>query len=285
MKICRFNDNRLGVVEGDMVRDVTAAADLLPTLRWPLPVGDLFMAHFDTLKARMAELAPTAPKLPLRGLKLLSPVANPSKIIGAPVNYVDHLEEAKKDTAISHGHTLKPISEWGLFLKASSSLVGPGEGVAQRFQDRRNDHEAEMAVVIGRTANNVSREAAMDYVAGYCIGLDMTVRGPQFQCFRKSIDTYSVAGPWLTTKDEIADPDNVDFFLTVNGEPRQKSNTRYLDYNVPKLIALASEYYTLYPGDIIMTGTPAGVGPVKPGDVMHVEFAGLGAMDVAVRAA
>jgi 2,4-diketo-3-deoxy-L-fuconate hydrolase len=285
VKICRFDDNRLGLVEGQSVKDVTAALDLLPSVRWPLPLGDLLIAHLGAIRDRATELAATAPLRPLSEVRLLSPVANPSKIIGAPVNYLDHRDEARNDPNIQHGHNIKPVSEWGLFLKANSALVGPGEGVAQRFPERRNDHEAEFSVVIGRRGSNVARQDALDYVAGYCIGLDMTVRGPQFQCFRKSIDSYAVIGPWLTTREEIADPGNVDFTLSVNGEMRQQSNTRYLDYGVAQLIELASSYYTLYPGDIIMTGTPAGVGPVRPGDVMHVEFAGLGAMDVVVRGA
>jgi len=285
MKICRFDENRVGVVEGAAIRDVTPILDKLPTFRWPIPPGDAFIAALPGLRDEMAALAKKAAPIPVDRVKLRSPVANPSKIIGAPVNYLDHLEEAKRDPTLGQGHNLKPISEWGLFLKAGTALVGPGDGVAQRFRDRRNDHEAEFSVVIGRQGSGISRANALDYVVGYCIGLDMTVRGPQFQCFRKSIDTYAVVGPWLTTKDEIANPGNVDFFLTVNDEPRQRSNTRYLDYDIPKLIELASSYYTLYPGDIIMTGTPAGVGPVKPGDVIYTEFAGLGGMSVKVRAA
>jgi 2-keto-4-pentenoate hydratase/2-oxohepta-3-ene-1,7-dioic acid hydratase in catechol pathway len=285
MKICRFDDNRVGLVDGNVVRDVTEALDQLPSFRWPFPLGDVLIAALPELRDRLTHMARSARALPIDQVRLRSPVANPSKIIGAPVNYLDHLEEAVNNPDIRQGHNIKPVSEWGLFLKANSALVGPGDGVAQRFQDRRNDHEAEMSVVIGRQGSSIRREDALDYVAGYCIGLDMTVRGPQFQSFRKSIDTYAVVGPWLTTKDEIADPNDIDFLLTVNGEPRQKSNTRHLDYDIGRLIELASSYYTLYPGDIIMTGTPAGVGPVKPGDVIYVEFAGLGSMSVAIRAA
>ncbi len=157
--------------------------------------------------------------------------------------------------------------------------------MALRFTDRRNDHEAELAAIIGKTAANVPQERALDYVAGYAIGLDMTVRGTEVPSFRKSIDTYGVLGPYLVTADEIADPNNLDFQLTVNGEIRQKSNTKFLDYNVHKLIAWASTFYTLHPGDIIMTGTPEGVGPVKAGDVMVCDMAGIGRMTVNVRAA
>jgi 2-keto-4-pentenoate hydratase/2-oxohepta-3-ene-1,7-dioic acid hydratase in catechol pathway len=110
----------------------------------------------------------------------------------------------------------------------------------------------------------------------------MTVRGPELQCFRKSIDTYSVLGPWLTTADEIGDPNRLDLSITVNGEPRQKSNTRYLVYDVERLIEFGSSMYTLYPGDIIMTGTPAGVAPVKPGDTLHACVEGVGEADVRI---
>ena len=113
----------------------------------------------------------------------------------------------------------------------------------------------------------------------------MTVRGTELPSFRKSIDSYAVLGPWLVTKDEIADPDALDFALWVNGELRQKSNTRHLVYGVARLIEYASSFYTLYPGDVIFTGTPAGVSPVKPGDVMRIEMQAIGTMTVAVRAA
>jgi 2-keto-4-pentenoate hydratase/2-oxohepta-3-ene-1,7-dioic acid hydratase in catechol pathway len=285
MKICRFDDNRLGLVRGDMVHDVTKALDLLPAARWPLPQGDLLIANLAKLKPEIEKLAKAAPGKPVASVRLLSPVANPTKIIGAPINYKDHVEESKKDQGIAYGRVLKSIGEFGLFLKANSALVGPSEGVALRFPDRRNDHEAELAVIIGRSGTRIAKADALSYIAAYAIGLDMTVRGPEVPSFRKSIDTYAVLGPWLVTADEIADPDNLDFELKVGGETRQKSNTRYLDFGVARLIEFASEFYTLHPGDIIMTGTPAGVAPVAPGDTMVVTMQGIGEMYVAVRAA
>jgi 2-keto-4-pentenoate hydratase/2-oxohepta-3-ene-1,7-dioic acid hydratase in catechol pathway len=285
MRLCRYDDDRLGVVHGTTVHDVTSVLDELPAVRWPLPLGDLLIGALPRLRDKLERAAAGAPGKDVRSVTLLSPVANPTKIIGAPINYKEHVEESKKDQAIAYGRTLKSIGEFGLFLKANSCLVGPGEGVALRFVDRRNDHEAELAVVIGKKASKVPLERALDYVAGYAIGLDMVVRGPEVPSFRKSIDTYGVLGPWLVTPDEIGNPNNLDFWLTVNGEMRQKSNTKFLDYNVHKLISWASEFYTLYPGDIIMTGTPAGVGPVVPGDVMVCEISGIGQMTVNVRAA
>jgi 2,4-didehydro-3-deoxy-L-rhamnonate hydrolase len=285
MKICRYDDNRLGVVRGTQLHDVTSVLDALPTLRWPLPTHDIFIEALPQLRDRLEAAATKAPPKDIASVKLLSPVANPNKIIGAPINYKEHIEESKKDQAIAYGRVIKSIGEFGLFLKANSTLVGAGEGVALRFTDKRNDHEMELAVVIGKRADRIPAERALDYVAGYAIGLDMTVRGPEVPSFRKSIDTYGVLGPWLVTADEIPDPNTVDIALSVNGEVRQKSNTRFLDYNVHKLIAWASEYYTLLPGDIIMTGTPEGVGPVKPGDVMECEAGGVGRMTVKIRAA
>lgn len=284
MKICRFNDNRLGLVEGDDILDVTAALEVLPAVRWPAPLGDLLVANLDKVKAEAQKLAKTAKRVPLKGAKLLSPVANPTKVIGAPVNYRAHQAESQADAGINYGRETRQVNEAGLFLKASSGLVGPSEGCAIRFTERRNDHEVELAVIIGKPCERTTEERALDYVAGYAIGLDMTLRGPEDRSIRKSIDSYSVLGPWLVTADEIPDPDNLDFSITVSGQKRQKSNTRLMIYGVRKLISWATEYYRLYPGDIIMTGTPEGVGPVKAGDVMHCEFDRVGVMDVAVRA-
>jgi 2,4-diketo-3-deoxy-L-fuconate hydrolase len=112
----------------------------------------------------------------------------------------------------------------------------------------------------------------------------MTVRGPEVPSFRKSIDTYSVLGPWLVTADEIPNPDDLALSLSVNGERRQHATTRLLDFDCARLIEFASSFYTLHPGDVIMTGTPAGVGPVKPGDTLLAEVAGIGRMEVKVAA-
>ena len=285
MRLCRFDDDRLGLVEGDRVRDVTAALEALPALRWPLPPGDPLIAGFERLRPVIAAAATKAAPRALAGVKLKSPVANPNKLIGAPINYNDHIDESRKDQGIAHGREIKTIGDWGLFLKANSALVGPSAGVALRFTDRRNDHEAELAVIIGQGGSNIAERDAFAHIFGYAIGLDMTVRGTELPSFRKSIDSYAVLGPWLVTKDEIADPDALDFALWVNGELRQKSNTRHLVYGVARLIEYASSFYTLHPGDVIYTGTPAGVGPVKPGDVMRIEMQGIGSMEVAVRAA
>jgi 2-keto-4-pentenoate hydratase/2-oxohepta-3-ene-1,7-dioic acid hydratase in catechol pathway len=287
MRLCRFGDDRLGVVEGTTVRDVTAALDVLPPQRYPLPRYDLLIANLDAVTARIKSVLPQAPVLPLESVTLKSPVANPGKLVAAPVNYQKHLDEAKADPNIHHGQTghVLTIQKAGLFLKATSSLVGPGEGVAVRMLDRRTDHEVELAFVIGREARHVPAREALSYVAGYAIGLDITIRGTEDRSFRKSPDSYSVLGPWLVTADEIPDPGSLDLHIEVNGGQRQHSNTRYLILSVPELIELASSFYTLYPGDVIYTGTPEGVSPIEPGDDIVATIERIGTMRVQVRAA
>jgi len=293
MRLCRFDENRLGVIEGDpstalgasSLRDVTAALDVLPQVRYPLPTHDPLIANLPQVLARAKTIASSAPALSLADRRLLSPVANPGKIVAAPVNYQTHLDEVRADSNLHHntaGHTVT-IQTAGLFLKANSSLVGPGEGVIIRKPDRRTDHEVELCVVIGRTASQVSKADALDYVAGYTIGLDITIRGTEDRSFRKSVDTHSVLGPWLVTADEIPNPGQLDLQIAVNGEQRQKSNTSRLILSVPELIELASSFYTLYPGDVIFTGTPEGVSPIEAGDEIVATIEKIGTMRVHVR--
>jgi 2-keto-4-pentenoate hydratase/2-oxohepta-3-ene-1,7-dioic acid hydratase in catechol pathway len=223
--------------------------------------------------------------LPLDAVTLLSPVANPGKIVAAPVNYEKHLAEVKGDASLHQntaGHTLT-IQKAGVFLKATSSLVGPGQGVVLRTHERRTDHEVELAFVIGRTASRVAAADALRYVAGYAIGLDISIRGTEDRSFRKSADSYSVLGPWLVTADEIPDPGRLDLEISVNGERRQASNTRHMTLGVAQLIEMASALYTLHPGDVVFTGTPEGVSPLEPGDVISATIERIGTMTVQVR--
>jgi 2-keto-4-pentenoate hydratase/2-oxohepta-3-ene-1,7-dioic acid hydratase in catechol pathway len=285
VRFCRFNNDRLGVVDQDVVRDITPALEVIPAYRYPLPEYDLFAANLGKIVGRAKELLPNAPAVPLASVRLLSPLANPGKLIAAPVNYQKHLDEVKGDSELhanNPAHTVT-IQTAGLFLKATSSLVGAGEGIAVVKPDRRTDHEVELAVIIGRPASNVMRADALDYVAGYCIGLDVSIRGSEDRSFRKSPDSYSVLGPWLVTADEVPDPGTLDLEIAVNGTTRQKSNTRYLILGVPELVELASSFYTLQPGDVIFTGTPEGVSPIQPGDEIRATVQGIGTMDVRVR--
>ena len=286
MRICWYNDNRLGLVKGDRVYDVSQVLEKLPKPSYPAPRGgDPLIANLTSLRPAI-EAAATGSGLPIGEVKFLPPVAAPTKIIGTPTNYQDHIEEADKQRDV---FTMKRpsvnIEEQGLFLKANSALIGAGEAVKVRFPDRRTDHEMELGVIIGKPASNIRLEDALNYVAGYCIALDMVVRGSQDRSMRKSVDTYAVAGPWLVTADEIPDPQNLNFSLAVNGAIKQKSNTKLMIMDLKRQIQFGSEYYTLLPGDIIMSGTCAGVSQVKGGDVMHCEIEKVGAMDVRVATA
>lgn len=285
MRLCRFNNDRLGIVEGEHVLDVTVALDVIPPSNYPLPTHDLLIANLEQVCARASQLAPGAERKPISQVKLLSPVANPGKLVAAPVNYLKHLEEARADSGIHHNSQIIEIQRIGLFLKATSSLIGPGEPVALRHLDRRNDHEIELAIVIGKSGTRIQKDQAWNYIAAYTIGLDMTVRGPEERSLRKSVDSFSVLGPWLVTADEIDDATSLDFELSVNGETRQKANTRDLVLGIPELIEYASSFYSLHPGDVIYTGTPEGVGPVQPGDVITAEFEKIGRMEVSVTSA
>ena len=287
MRICRFDKDRLGVVIGDMVHDVSAAQDEIRAAAPYDMKGDAVIAALPQWRARLEKMAASVPGKPLSQVKLLAPVARPSKLMAAPTNYRKHIEEMSKVAEVHAGGVRRfstDIGEAGIFLKANSSLVGPSEGVPIRFPDKRNDHEIELVLIIGKEGSRIPRDKALDYVAAYSLGLDMTVRGPQDRSFRKSCDGYSVLGPWIVTADEIADPDNVPLSLAVNGETRQDTNTSYLIYDIRRLIEFASEYYTLYPGDVYYTGTPEGVGPVKAGDTMvGRSVPALGELEVKVR--
>jgi 2-keto-4-pentenoate hydratase/2-oxohepta-3-ene-1,7-dioic acid hydratase in catechol pathway len=285
MRLCRYDAGRLGLVNGSQVCDVTAALDALAPYRYPLPAYDVMVAHLADLAPRVQRLAEHPSWMPLDDLTLLSPVANPGKIVAAPVNYQTHLQEVRGDPQLHHGnpsHTVT-IHNAGVFLKATSSIAGAGEGIVICKPDRRTDHEVELACVIGRTARRVSRGEALSHVAGYAIGLDITIRGSEDRSLRKSPDSYSVLGPWLVTADEIPNPSALDLELSVTGERRQRSNTRHMILGVAELIELASSFYTLHPGDIIFTGTPEGVGPIVAGDTITAAIEGIGSMEVHVR--
>ena len=285
MKLCRYDENKLGVVIGAEVADVSAVLESLPAARYPLPRHDLLIAHLAQVRSLIEATLARAKRAALSSVRLLSPVANPGKLVAAPVNYTKHLQEVLGDANLHHNNRINEIERAGLFLKATSSLVGESEGIEINQPSRRTDHEVELAVVIGREAKNVSAADALNYVAGYCIGLDITIRGPEERSMRKSPDSYSVLGPWLVTGDELPDPGALSLDLSVNGELRQSSNTGDLIIGVPALIEFACRFYTLHPGDVIFTGTPQGVGPIKAGDCIEAHIEGIGEMRVAVRSA
>ncbi|MEZ5829017.1 MAG: fumarylacetoacetate hydrolase family protein [Hyphomicrobiales bacterium] len=210
--------------------------------------------------------------------RLGAPVGVVPKFLGIGLNYRDHAEE-----------TGMPIPEVPIvFAKASSCVSGPYDPVLAPPAFKRMDYEVELAVVIGTRAKHVSVDSALDYVAGYCIGNDVSERslqkgGPGEWIKAKSYDSFGPLGPWLVTTDEITDPQNLDLSLDLNGERMQTGNTSTMIFTVADLVSYISQYMTLEPGDVITTGTPPGVGMardprvfLKPGDQMALKVSGLG---------
>jgi len=277
MKICRFQTQAnapicIGLVDGDVVADVSAIAERLPSLRWPLPPGDVFVTRLNELRPDLEKIARQAERLALKDLILKSPVANPGKFLCGAGNHTDVLARGAHPRAL------------GLLFKMTSANAGAGDGVVLRWPERTTFHEAELAIVIGREGTEIPAAEALDYVAGYAIGLDMTMQGKEFPSFGKSFDSYGVIGPWMVTADELGDPGDLAYELQVNGELRTRDSTRNLVLGVADLIEHAASVMTLHPGDVIFCGTPpAAVGPVVPGDVMDVRMDRIGAMRVAVR--
>ncbi|WP_310320384.1 fumarylacetoacetate hydrolase family protein [Hydrogenophaga palleronii] len=272
----------MGVVDNGQVCDVSEALNLLPGCGYPFPRHDVLMEHLDEVRAVISRLLPDAERLQIDAVRFDPPVANPGKIVAAPVNYTRHLQEVLSDPNLHHDNQINHIERAGLFLKANSSLIGMGDPVAYCQPARRTDHEVELVVVIGKHCKNIQAEDALSVVAGYSVGLDMTIRGPEERSMRKSPDTYTVLGPWLVTADEIADPGALELTLAVNGATRQQANTSDLILGVRELIAFATRFYTLHPGDLLFTGTPEGVGPVVPGDRIVASIQHVGELQVQV---
>lgn len=274
MKLATFDNDRVGIVTGERIIDVTDQVRALPhssgvsTMRaliqnWPVSGGAL------------TEFAAGVSR-DLSEVQLQVPVPDPTKIIAAPVNYADHMNEMNES---SH------VSSLGIFLKAPSSLLAHDGIIQLPYTDRRFDQEGELALIVGRRARHVSVDDALDYVFGYTGLLDITMRGGEDRSTRKSFETFTPMGPWLVTSDEFGSPEDVDLQCSVSGRMRQKANTCDLIWGVAKLLAYVSSVMTLEPGDVITTGTPAGVGPINDGDEIELQLSGIGRLAVAVRAA
>ncbi|TIT74572.1 MAG: fumarylacetoacetate hydrolase family protein [Mesorhizobium sp.] len=271
MKLLRYGEvgsERPGLLDQDgTIRDLSAhVADIGGTALHPASLEML------------SKLDPNSLPAVAGSPRLGACVAGTGKFICIGLNYSDHAAET--------GATVPP--EPIIFMKASSAIVGPDDDVLIPRGSVKTDWEVELGVVIGKTAKYVSEDDALDYVAGYCVAHDVSERA--FQAERqgqwtkgKSCDTFGPIGPWLVTKDEIADPQNLKMWLTVNGKTMQNGSTRTMIYGVKYLVSYLSQFMSLHPGDIISTGTPPGVGlgmkpPVflKPGDVVELGIEGMG---------
>ena len=216
-----------------------------------------------------AGLTETGEVLALTEVTLLAP-CEPSKIVALGLNYRDHAAE------FGHAVPDEPL----IFLKPSTAVIGPEANIIYPGMSRRVDYEAELAVVISKTAHRVPEDRALEYVLGYTCFNDVTARDLQKKDGQftraKGFDTFAAMGPWIET--EMADPDQVIVEAYLNGERRQHASTGNMVFGVRRLIAFISEVMTLLPGDVIATGTPSGIGPMRPGDVVEVRVEGIGAL-------
>lgn len=273
MKLIRFGEfgkEKPGIVINERMYDMSSVTD-------DYDEGFFETAGLKKLEALIKKGADIFPEIQ-KGSRLGSPIARPSKIVCIGLNYADHARET--NAAIP--------SEPVIFLKATTSLCGPFDDIIIPKNSEKTDWEVELAVVIDKRASYVSEAEAMDYVAGYCLHNDVSER--TFQLERngtwdkgKGCDTFAPLGPWLVTKDEIEDVSNLRLWLSVNGKMMQNGSTTNLIYSIPFLVSYVSQFMSLLPGDVISTGTPAGVGlGMKPpvylndGDVVELGIDGLG---------
>jgi 2-keto-4-pentenoate hydratase/2-oxohepta-3-ene-1,7-dioic acid hydratase in catechol pathway len=291
---------RTGVVEGELVYDITPWLTSLPIstqaqaqnalagitapaggiMRW-LQSGpnalELLKQHLKALRGGTA-----AGTFKLSDIELYAPVPRPGKIIGVGRNYADHAAE----TGVS------PFEKPRIIFKVPSAIAAPNASTPKPGGVTKMDFESELAVVIGGYAKNVAQADALDFVAGYTVLNDLSAREFQFDVtpaqttFAKSMDSFCPMGPWLVTRDEIADPQNLEVWCWVNGEQMQHGHTKDMLFPVATLISYLSQFMTLEPGDVITTGTPAGIGafrkpPVylQAGDVVKLEVSSVGVME------
>ena len=273
MKIARFDNNRIGVVRGEAIVDVTDMVDPAPDA-WPPVAMNRLIADFGEYRGKL-ERAASGKGIPLSSVKLLTPVPWPNKIIAYPVNYHSH--------GIEMGSSYRANNQ-GFFLKPPSALSGPADPIVLPVNaGRRIDHECELAIIIAKQGRDVPRDAWRDYVFGYSCLIDAVIRGKEERVTRKGFDSFCPVGPWIVTEDEIGDAaHSLQGRLWINGEIKQDANTRDLILDIPGMIEMAASVMTLYPGDIIAAGTPAGVGPIRHGDKLRIAFERVGEMNLDV---
>lgn len=269
-------DPRTGALSaaGDAVIDLNAADPVIPAEMIALLEGGDEMID----RARAVVGAGVA-AVPQSEVTLLAPVPRPRNVVAIGLNYRDHAAESGAEIP------KYPV----VFAKVPTCITGPGMPVHRPRVSGALDWEAELCFVVGQSGRHITAERAFDHIAGYTIGNDISVRDWQFHSptwmMGKSFDTHGPIGPWLVTRDEI-DPANLDVKLWVNGELKQSSNTRELIFDIPAIVAYLSSAFTLQPGDVVFTGTPAGVGVsrkppqfLKVGDVCRAEISGLGVLE------
>jgi 2-keto-4-pentenoate hydratase/2-oxohepta-3-ene-1,7-dioic acid hydratase in catechol pathway len=293
MKICHYNENQAGIIEGNQVYPLGDALKKAAILRERYTMVEVVEALIDNPAAQQIarDARGTGTPVPLAGVKLLAPIANPPSIWAAAANYRAHQTEMSARTGTSYES--KRLSNDELmaefFLKPSSSLIGPGGTVVLPKIAKHVDHECELCAVIGRPARNVSEAQALDHVFGYTTLWDFSIRDPwgkqqNTRNVRKGFDSFTGLGPWIVTRDEIADPQNLHITVEQNGTRVMTAHTADMICTLREHIRFLSDKLTLRTGDLITTGTPAGVSRLAHGDRLKGGIGGIGEMEFSVRA-
>lgn len=288
MRLIVFGDYRIGVLDGGSVRDVSAA---IP--KWES--GDIhamnrLIAGWDSLRPKLEEAAARAKAVPIGEVKLKPPVPAPTHLLAAPSNYRAHSDEMRSGAAGVHvsaesKERRQTAEELRFFMKATGSISGPQDPIElplKVYPGRRFDHEGEIAFVMGKYAKGVSPQEAVNYIFGYTMMIDATMRGSkersEERVQRKSFASFSPMGPCITTADEIGPWQELNVKLFLNGEQRQHARATDMIVDIPNLLSRASHVMPLLPGDVYTTGSPAGVSPLTVGDTVMVEGTGIGKM-------
>ena len=284
MKIARIRKGEketYGLVQDEKI---STKDDITYSTGIPIPINVrdfLFDGWLEEIKSKSSEISFNHD---LSEFEILAPIPNPQKIVCLAFNYIDHAKEQE----------ITPPSEPAIFIKPRTTLCGTNSNIICPKFVKELDYEVELAVVIGKECKNISEEQAMNQIFGYMILNDVSARDIQFQDKQftrgKSFDTFAPCGPWITTNDEINNPQDLHLLTNINGEERQNSNTKNMHLTIPQIISKLSKVMTLEPGDIISTGTPEGVALKNPdtpflkdGDKIHMEIEKLGAIQNTVR--
>ena len=293
MKICHYNSQQAGAVVGDQVYPIGEAlikAGHLKSGYTMLEVIDA-LANQPAAMQRARDSLKTNSPVPLRSVKLLAPILNPPSLWAAAANYKAHQEEMRSKMGSSDRSSLSKddlMAEF--FLKPSSSIIGPGGTVILPKISQDVDFECELCAVIGKKARYVTEETALDYVFGYTICWDISQRDPwgrgkqNTRNIRKGFDTFAGLGPWIVTRDEIDEPQNLSIKVEQNGKPAMSAHTSDMICGLREHIRFLSGILTLRPGDLITTGTPAGVRKLADGDRLKGSIEKIGEMDLRVAA-
>ena len=284
MKIARIRKGEketYGLVQDEKI---STKDDITYSTGIPIPINVrdfLFDGWLEEIKSKSSEISFNHD---LSEFEILAPIPNPQKIICLAFNYIDHAKEQE----------ITPPSEPAIFIKPRTTLCGTNSNIICPKFVKELDYEVELAVVIGKECKNISEEQAMNQIFGYMVLNDVSARDIQFQDKQftrgKSFDTFAPCGPWITTNDEINNPQDLHLLTNINGEERQNSNTKNMHLTIPQIISKLSKVMTLEPGDIISTGTPEGVALknsdtpfLKDGDKIHMEIEKLGTIQNTVR--